>query len=153
MLACFTVTVVIGCTSTPKIKDLSECRYGEDEDELIEELGIGSDIIHFRLGDDEYHYRSFVIGGREGGPVYGLLFLNNKLSVMTKQTSLPFDKCLAITESMSWDTCFSDSIRKMEEERIDVVIEQFSEGVHAERASAREYALGAGRLWLGCEPG
>jgi hypothetical protein len=141
ILAYSAAILVIGCASSPRVKDVSECRYGENESELIDNLGIGSEIIFFRLGDNDYHYRSYVLGSRGTGPVYGLLFQDNKLSVMARANSLPFDECLELNESESWDVCFSNLLRKMEESRVDLGTEQFSEGVSAESAAAHEDAI------------
>lgn len=127
LFLCIATLTAVGCTSGVRVKELSECRYGDDEVSFIETFGSGTKMIYFQLNGTEYHYRFFNYQyATKSDPGFGFLFNDGVLSrivrddfddgiihALTKDESTLFNKCVFLRSDIDWGGCLSSALQKM----------------------------------------
>lgn len=111
---------VLSCATGPRVKEVAELHYGDDENKVVEILGEGSEILFFELGGVNYHYRFYATVA----PVYtyALLFADGSLIAVSEERP-HFHKCIHLIE---WDECFTDAISSMQVMQLEMTTDEFS---------------------------
>ena len=98
---------LLSCASGPKVKEIAELHYGDDETEVVEILGEGSESLLFKLDGTNYSYRYYTTTITD--QVYALLFADGRLFAVSEEKP-PFDECISKFE---WEVCFRSAISQM----------------------------------------
>ena len=116
---------VLSCASGPgpRVKEIAELHYGDDESNVVETIGEGSEILFFELNAINYHYRFYttVLSKHK----YALLFADGRLFAVSEERP-PFHKCIYLTE---WEKCFTDAISAMQVMQLEMTEDEFSGAV------------------------
>jgi hypothetical protein len=115
----------LSCATTPKVTDIAELHYGDNEADIVERFGRGSSVLFFDISGLVYHLRSYSTALTEDD--YALLFANGRLVSVSEEIPL-YEDCMLLNEIIDWEECLSDLILKMRGDAFDMDTHDFSEG-------------------------
>jgi TPR repeat protein len=131
------MALMLSCATAPGIRttDVAELHYGDREEDVVEKLGQGNELIYFILGGKQYSYRLYTTIYIHD--VYALLFMKGELiAVHNKQVN--FSKCLSIKRSPAWEQCLRELLSEMSFSEIRLDRYDFSEDIQAESSEQTE---------------
>jgi hypothetical protein len=117
---------LLSCASGPKVKEIAALHYGDDEVEVVEKLGEGSETLIFKLDGTDYSYRYYRTTLTDH--MYTLLFADGGLHV-AYEGKQPIDDCISLIE---WDDCFRSAISEMQSKQLSADHGDFSNALSEE---------------------
>jgi hypothetical protein len=114
---------VLSCASGPRVKEIAALHYGDDEANVVQTIGEGSELLFFELDDTQYHYRFYTTTLTEHK--YALLFADGRLFAVSEERP-PFHECVYQTE---WEQCFTAAISTMQVMQMEMDENEFSTAV------------------------
>jgi len=133
------VVSVFSCVTAPKVTDIAELRFGDDEIDIVEKFGRGSSVLFFGIDGTIYHFRSYTT--KHTGDTYAILFSNGKLISVAEEIP-SYDKCITLDAKIDWEKCLLDFITDMRGEAIEMGLHDFSEAIDEQKHQETEAAEG-----------
>ena len=110
-LIIFSVLIsVLSCTTAPKVTDVAELHYGDNEADIVEKFGRGSSVLYYEIKGVTYHYRSYTTKHTEDD--YALLFADGVLLSVSEKIPL-FENCITLNETINWEECLLNVMSDM----------------------------------------
>lgn len=137
LLLVIALALMLSCVTAPGVRttDVAELHYGDREEDVIEKLGQGNELIYFVLDGKRYSYRLYTTIYIHD--VYALLFMKGEL-IAVHNKHLNFSTCLNIKKSPMWKQCLTELLSEMSFSEIGLDTYDFSEGIQAENSEQTE---------------
>jgi hypothetical protein len=108
MASILLLVTLSGCSTTqPRIRQVEELRYGDEESSIVDSIGEGLETLFFKIGDTHYGYRFYEFPAARSS--YSFLFRNQQL-VYVEDERLPFHQCIL---QAYWNDCFTGVVSKL----------------------------------------
>ena len=114
----------LSCATAPKVTDIAELHYGDNEADIVERFGRGSSVLFFDISGLVYHLRSYTTTLTEDD--YALLFTNGRLVSVSEEIP-SYKDCMLLNEIINWEECLHDLISEMRGDAFDMNTHDFSE--------------------------
>ena len=123
-LLIFSIAIsVLSCVTAPKVTDIAELRYGDEETEIVEKIGRGYSVLYYDINNINYHFRSYLTKHTHND--YSLLFANGKLvAVLQEPPSL--EKCMTLDQQADWRECLHNFTSQMLDDSVKIGFHDFS---------------------------
>ena len=128
---------VLGCVTAPKLTDIAELRYGDDESDIVEKFGRGSSVLYYDIDDTQYHYRAYTT--RHTHDDYAMLFANGKLVSLLHEIP-SFENCITPDALTGREKCLEVFTSQAHDDAIEIGTHDFSEGVDEQKRMEAENA-------------
>lgn len=129
--------LMLSCVTAPGIRtsDVAKLHYGDNEENVVDTLGEGDEVIYFSLEGKHYRYRLYKTIYIDD--VYALLFMDGEL-IAAHNERQDFSECLEINAGPIWEQCLSNILSEMRIQDIGIEDYDFSDGVEAEQEEQSE---------------
>jgi hypothetical protein len=117
---------LLSCASGPKVKEIATLHYGDDDAEVVEILGEGSESLFFKLNGINYSYRYYTTALTDHE--YALLFADGSLYAVSEDKP-PFGVCI---NHFEWEECFRSAISEMQSKRLSTESGDYSNAITEE---------------------